>query len=96
MGAFSGFVGLRFAGCKSFQLTSSTHSSLYPLPTILPNFNLDISFCKWKNNATVAQSKALYDQAVAQKPRNLLPLNHETRGTTAYDLLPYIIDLFQS
>jgi len=48
------------------------------------------------DGATVDQSKALYDQAIAQNPRNLLPLNHETHNTTAYDLLPYIIHLFQS
>ena len=95
MGVFSGSVGLRFDGCKSFNHLLFTHP--YPLPTIRPNVNVDLVILLQKaDGASVDQSKALYDQAIAQNPRNLLPLNHETHDTTAHDLLPYIINLFQS
>ncbi|KAK3842202.1 MAG: carbohydrate esterase family 4 protein, partial [Linnemannia gamsii] len=41
--------------------------------------------------SSVAQSKALYDKVIASRPSNILTLNHETKSTTAYDLLPHAI-----
>jgi peptidoglycan/xylan/chitin deacetylase (PgdA/CDA1 family) len=45
--------------------------------------------------ATVAQSKATYTAALNKKPKNLLPLNHETVETTAHQLVPWLISTLQ-
>ena len=99
-GCFSGSVGLRLAGCKSFQLTSSTYCSLIPISIAYHSSKLQprplVILLQQADGATVDQSKALYNQTISQNPRNLLPLNHETHNTTAYVLLPYILNLFQS
>ena len=53
----------------------------------------------WRNfkslGATVAQSEAIYRDAVAKKPRNILALNHEPLETTAHQVLPYAINLLK-
>ncbi|KAF7337405.1 hypothetical protein MSAN_02266900 [Mycena sanguinolenta] len=45
---------------------------------------------------TVAQSEAIYLQAANARVKNALILNHETEETTATQLVPYAINLFQS
>jgi len=44
--------------------------------------------------ATAAQSKASYDSVFAQKPSNLLALNHETVDSTVHDVLPYVLSKY--
>jgi len=46
--------------------------------------------------STVAQSEQIYSDAVAQNPKNLLALNHETHSSTAEQVVPYAIKLLQS
>ncbi|QRW06017.1 GMC oxidoreductase [Ceratobasidium sp. AG-Ba] len=46
--------------------------------------------------ATPAQSKALYDQVIAQRPSNILALNHETYERTAHEVVPYAISKLQA
>ncbi|KAH7334436.1 carbohydrate esterase family 4 protein [Rhizoctonia solani] len=46
--------------------------------------------------ATPAQSKASYDQIIAQRPSNILALNHETYERTAHDVIPYVIPKLQA
>ncbi|KAG8951024.1 Carbohydrate esterase 4 protein [Tulasnella sp. 424] len=46
--------------------------------------------------ATWQQSEADYAALVAKKPKNILPLNHETIETTAHKVVPYVINLLQS
>lgn len=46
--------------------------------------------------ATWQQSEADYAALVAKKPKNILPLNHETVETTAHKVVPYVIKLLQS
>ncbi|KAK0205058.1 carbohydrate esterase family 4 protein [Desarmillaria ectypa] len=46
--------------------------------------------------ASVAESKARYDQAISQHPSTLLPLGHETIETTVHQVLPYAIDRLQA
>ncbi|KAJ6464878.1 carbohydrate esterase family 4 protein, partial [Mycena sanguinolenta] len=45
---------------------------------------------------TVGQSEAIYLQAANAHVENALILNHETEQTTATQLVPYAINLFQS
>jgi len=46
--------------------------------------------------STPAQSEAAYDALIAQKPANILALNHETEETTALQVLPYAIQKLQA
>ncbi|KAJ7672296.1 carbohydrate esterase family 4 protein [Mycena polygramma] len=46
-------------------------------------------------NKTWQESEALYDDAIAKQPANLLPLNHETEENTALILVPWLIEKLQ-
>jgi len=46
--------------------------------------------------ATPTQSKAFYDDIIAQHPSTILALNHEVYDTTAHDVLPYAIGKLQA
>ncbi|KAL0953206.1 hypothetical protein HGRIS_004461 [Hohenbuehelia grisea] len=46
--------------------------------------------------ATVAQSKASYDDIIRQHPSTILALNHEVYETTAHQVLPYAISKLQA
>ncbi|CAE6420375.1 unnamed protein product [Rhizoctonia solani] len=46
--------------------------------------------------ATPAQSKARYDQIIAQRPSTILTLNHETYERTAHEVIPYVIPKLQA
>jgi len=46
--------------------------------------------------STAQQSKDDYTTTVNQHPSTILALNHETYATTAYDVLPFAINLLQS
>ncbi|CAA7264881.1 unnamed protein product [Cyclocybe aegerita] len=46
--------------------------------------------------ATAQESKDLYDDIANQRPSTILTLNHETRESTARDVLPYAIQRLQS
>ncbi|KAF9257446.1 carbohydrate esterase family 4 protein [Marasmius fiardii PR-910] len=48
------------------------------------------------DGASVESSKGVYDKVVKDKRSNALILEHETHDTTANDLVPYAINLFQS
>ncbi|TEB31432.1 carbohydrate esterase family 4 protein [Coprinellus micaceus] len=48
------------------------------------------------DNVPVATSKSRYDSKIAQHPSTILALNHETHSSTAYDLLPYVIQKLQA
>jgi len=41
--------------------------------------------------ASAQTSKNLYDQKIVQHPSTLLALNHETRASTAQEVIPYIV-----
>jgi peptidoglycan/xylan/chitin deacetylase (PgdA/CDA1 family) len=43
------------------------------------------------DGATVSQSEGYYDALIAQKPNNILTLNHETEQGTVQTLIPYVI-----
>lgn len=43
-----------------------------------------------------AQSAQNYQTLIESRPNNVLTLNHETHSSTANDLLPYMIETFQS
>ncbi|KAG8939174.1 Carbohydrate esterase 4 protein [Tulasnella sp. 419] len=45
---------------------------------------------------TAAQSKAAYKAKIEQNPNTILALNHETKTTTAHEVLPYAIGLLKS
>ncbi|KAG9079760.1 Carbohydrate esterase 4 protein [Ceratobasidium sp. 370] len=46
--------------------------------------------------ASPAQSKKLYDQAIAKKPSTILALNHEVFERTAHEVIPYAIETLQA
>jgi peptidoglycan/xylan/chitin deacetylase (PgdA/CDA1 family) len=46
--------------------------------------------------ATTAQSKASYDQLIAQHPSTILALNHEVYQQTAQVIVPYVIQKLQA
>ncbi|KAG8682343.1 Carbohydrate esterase 4 protein [Ceratobasidium sp. 394] len=46
--------------------------------------------------ATPPQSEQYYDQLIAQRPANILTLNHEVYETTAHTVLPYAIQKLQA
>ena len=46
--------------------------------------------------ASVAESKAVYDQIISEHPNTVLALNHETYETTAHQVLPYAIQKLQA
>ncbi|KAJ7583226.1 carbohydrate esterase family 4 protein [Mycena floridula] len=48
------------------------------------------------DGASVAESKSLYDQLVADKPKTIVALNHETEETTVHQVLPYAIAKLQA
>ncbi|TFK71516.1 glycoside hydrolase/deacetylase [Pluteus cervinus] len=41
--------------------------------------------------ASVQTSLGLYDSVISQRPKNILPLNHEPLETTAHQVLPSVI-----
>lgn len=46
--------------------------------------------------STPAQSKAKYDQIIAQRPSTINALNHETYERTAHEVIPYVIPKLQA
>ncbi|EUC63916.1 carbohydrate esterase family 4 protein, partial [Rhizoctonia solani AG-3 Rhs1AP] len=46
--------------------------------------------------ATPAQSKAMYDKIIAQRPSSILTLNHETHERTAHEVIPYVVPRLQA
>ncbi|KAG8917620.1 Carbohydrate esterase 4 protein [Tulasnella sp. 418] len=46
--------------------------------------------------SSAASSKAAYKAKIDQNPSTLLALNHETYSSTAFDVLPYVIDLLKT
>ncbi|KAH6887163.1 hypothetical protein BKA70DRAFT_1573776 [Coprinopsis sp. MPI-PUGE-AT-0042] len=46
--------------------------------------------------ASADTSKGLYDQVIGRHPDNILTLNHDTKDTTAHDVLPYAIQKLQA
>lgn len=46
--------------------------------------------------ASVAESKATYDDILSQHPDTILALNHETYETTAHQVVPYAIQKLQA
>ncbi|KAK7466197.1 hypothetical protein VKT23_004921 [Stygiomarasmius scandens] len=46
--------------------------------------------------ASVAESKADYDQLVSQHPNTVIALNHETYETSAHQVIPYAVQQLQN
>ena len=80
--------------CSPFHLLLYLlYISLFPLVGHLPR-----TIQQWKKSigATVSQSEALYKNAIAKNPKNMLALNHEPLETTVHQILPFAIKLLQS
>jgi len=48
------------------------------------------------DGATPAQSKALYDQLAAKKPKSVLALNHSPESGTVHDVLPHALQVLSA